>query len=184
MKVRELTEAPYLHDGELGYVALSSVSKNALDRTYEHLASFEGFDLFAKKPFGFIVGRSTDKGDLNVMLSITCRKPAFPVEPRGLDDYQQVSMVRVSTGFKNEGVARTAYTEIAKRVDLVSDHEQYLSAQGLWKSLARNNVVNVYVYSNEKYQSYNGKNISDKQIWGETTEHLTVLLIATTKELR
>lgn len=194
MKLKEImiSETPYLNDEELGYQVLAKISNNALKRSYDYLSKTENIDIFAGKDTGFIAGY-LKANYLNTVVSISCRKISYPVEPLGLTNYQQVSMVNTAKGFTEKGNAKLVYNEIAKSVDLVSDHEQYLGAEGLWKSLARESDINVYVFegfkndyirdTSGKLKKYNGSNIKDENIWGTTTQHKTVLLVATIKDL-
>lgn len=194
MKLKEIriSETPYLNDEELGYQVLAKISNDALKRAYYHLVKVGNIDIFAKSEAGFIAGRLSKSG-LSMLVSVACRTVAYPVEPLGLTDYQQVSMVNVTKEFANEGKTKLVYSEIAKNTDLVSDHEQYLGAKGLWKSLARESDVNVYVFNGKikdymrdednNIKKYNGSNIHDNEIWGNSTEHKLVLLVATVKNL-
>lgn len=182
---------PYLHDEELGYEVLAKISNVAISRSYSHLVKINEIDIFSRNTSGFIAGLLTKEG-LSVVVSITCRNVSYPVEPLGLSNYQQVSMVRTSTEFTDHGGAKLVYDEIARCTDLVSDHEQYQGAKGLWKSLARDSDVNIYIFEglansyiseNGIPKKYNGINIHDRNIWGTNPEHRTILLVATKKEL-
>jgi len=193
MKLKEIriSESPYLNDDELGYQVLAKISSDALKRSYTHLVKAKDIDIFAGTDTGFIAGLLTKKG-LSTVVMITCRVVAYPTEPSGLANYQQVSMVNTSKEFADKGRAKLVYTEIAKKVDLVSDHEQYLGAKGLWKSLARESDVNVYVFDGRTkdyirdedgtIKRYNGNNLQDSAIWGNTMDHKLVLLVATAKK--
>lgn len=193
MKVKELLETPYLNDEELGYEVLANISNEALARSYSLLSKVKGLEIYQKNTTGFIAGKRK-KSELSTVVIVNCRKEAYPCVPTQLgSDYQQVSFVRVSKGYESEGNPKLVYNEIAKHIDLVSDHEQYLGGQGLWKSLARESDVNVYVFDGRikdyirdetgKPKKYNSSNISAKKIWASKETYRLILLVATDKEL-
>jgi hypothetical protein len=167
------------------------LTRKAIETGYSHLASGEKFEIYARNTGGFIsvIKISSDRFDL--VLDISTRRAAYPVGPTQLENYQQVTMVRVADGMNFAGIAKQTYNEIAKRVDLVSDHEQYLGGKAIWDSLARESDVNVYVFDGDDYVredgkplKYNGQNVSSDKIWGQAPEHKRVLLVATAKELQ
>ena len=88
----------------------------------------------------------------------------------------------MAEGSDQRGYTKDVYNLIAKNYDLVSDWEQYGLAKPLWKSLARNSEVNIYVFSDNRYRLYDGQNISEKEIWGGV-ERASTLLVATTKNM-
>jgi hypothetical protein len=194
MKIRELiTEMPYLHREELPYKALSAISVKRLHHSYQKIGEIgEGIDVYQHSNGGVIAGQVL-QGDLYLLVAISVRKRVYPVEPTGLDDTLQVSMVHVAKGEEEQGLTKKVYAVLASLFDLVSDHEQYLGAQGLWKSLARSSGVNVYVFDGNqkdyvrdasgKALKYNGANIPDDKIWGSKVTQKLILLVGTTKEL-
>lgn len=198
MKLQKLFEIPYLNDEELQYKVLSKISASALKRTYSLISTINisnekmKFGIFSSKISGFVAGFIEEDGSLDLMVNITSRNVSYPVEPTQVENYKQVSMVNVSKEFADRGFTKQVYNQIAKHVDLISDHEQYLSAQELWKSLAKKSDVNIYVFKGKDYVrddqgspvKYNGKNITDTLIWGTTPQHHAILLVATAKKLK
>jgi hypothetical protein len=200
MKINEvvggeyLVEMPYLHDEELGYQVLAKVSTHALRRSYTKFAHTKDVIIFSNNgATGFIAGYLRNS-ELSVVVKISSRINSYPVEPTQLLNYQQISMVNVSNEFNNQGNTKAVYSQITKKISLVSDHEQYLGAKGLWKSLARESDINVYVFDgnrrdyirnlNGEIVKYNGQNIKEESIWGQSSNHRLVLLVATVDELK
>ena len=192
MDLKTLFESPYLNDEELPYTVLAKISKSQLKRAYSEVGQINDIVLFAHKDTGFIAGFMV--GDhLSTIVRISCREKGYPKEPHQLENYQQVSMVNVSKEFAERGYTKEIYNLIAKTIDLVSDHEQFLGAKGLWKSLARDSDINVYVFNGNlndyvrdefgKIIKYNSSNLKDKMIWGSTFEHKSILLVATKRNL-
>ena len=194
MKLKELiTEAPYLNNEELPYKALSSISVARLKKSYEKIGEIgSGLDIYQHNN-GSIVAGEIVGSDFYLLVSISTRTTPYPVEPTQLSSPHQISMVNIASGEEEKGLTKKVYNTVAQMLDLVSDHEQYLGAQGLWKSLARSSDVNIYIFDGRikdyirdeagKIIKYNGKNITDSQIWGTTTDHRMILLVGTSKEL-
>lgn len=195
MKIKDIiTEAPYLHRDELPYKPLTSISRDRIEKSYAKLAELEdGFLVFKKTVSpGIISGRFVND-EFYPSVMVTTRMNAYPSDPTQLDDMMQVAMVNVAAGLKLEGITKLTYTIAIEHLDLVSDHEQYLGAQGLWKSLAKNSKANIYVFDctindylrdKDGIVKYNGKNISDNTIWGSSELHKSILLVGTVKELK
>jgi len=164
-----------------------------LNRGFNELSKTKDLTIFNNKDTGGFVAGYLRAEHLSTVVKIACRKDAYPTEPTQVADYRQVSMVSVSKEYGLTGNTKAVYEQIAKRGPLVSDHEQYLGAQGLWKSLARSSDVNVYVFNGEAGDymrdkagmiiKYNSKNIEDDKIWGTDPKHKMVLLVATNKDL-
>lgn len=199
MRIKDIMESPYLNNDELPFKTLSRVSNEALKRTYTLFSEISIADeslilnIYTSNISGFIAGFLTENGDLDIVVNMSCRDKAYPVKPNNLSNYEQVSMVNVSKDFAERGFTKLVYNSIAKKINIVSDHEQYLGAKGLWKSLARDSDVNIYIFDgrikdyvrddNGNIMKYNGKNINDSDIWGSTEKYRLILLIATTEEL-
>jgi hypothetical protein len=194
MKVKEIiTEAPYLNHEELPYKAISSISVNRLKQMYTKIGEVKaGVDVYQHQNGSVIAGKIV-ADDFILAVSVSTRGQPYPIEPTLIDNVLQVSMVNVVKGEEDKGLTKSVYNVIGSLVDLVSDHEQYLGAKGLWKSLARSSDVNVYVFDGNKKDyvrnkngqivKYNGNNISDTTIWGSEIEFKTILLVATKKDL-
>jgi hypothetical protein len=193
VKLEDLLEMPYLNDEELSYQVLAKISTKALNKGFEEFSKTKDLTIYSnKETSGFIAGYLR-AGHLSTVIKIASRQSAYPIEPAQVEDYHQVSMVSVSKEYALTGNAKAVYEQIAKKVPLVSDHEQYIGAQGLWKSLARSSDVFIYVFNSEvqdyirdqadKIVKYNSKNIEDDKIWGTDPTHRMVLLVATIKEL-
>ena len=194
-KLKQLNEMPKLHDDELPLGIEANISLDSLDRSYVYYGSIRhgAVKIYEKKnSSGFVAGVSKDDS-FAIFLDIKTRKTAYPVVPKNLNsDYHQVSMVVVGDQFADHGYTREVYEYLASKFDLVSDHEQYLGAVRLWRSLSRSDKINIYVYDGEindyihndtETVKYNGKNISDSHIWGDTVLHSMRLLVATKKEI-
>ena len=194
MKLKELiTEAPYLNNEELPYKALSSISVSRLKKSYEKIAEIgSGLDIYQHSNGSIVAGEIVGE-EFYLLVSISIRKTPYPVEPTQLSSPLQISMVNISSGEEERGLTKKVYNTVGQLLDLVSDHEQYLGAQGLWKSLARSSDVNIYIFDGRikdyirdesgKIIKYNDKNITDSQIWGSTTDHRMIILVGTSKEL-
>jgi hypothetical protein len=184
-----LNEMPRLRDEELLLGLDNNISHDQLNRAYSYIGSIRHntIKIYEKTDSsGFIAGVDIDHL-FTIFLDIKTRKKSYPVLPTGLRDYQQVSMVLIGDQFAERGYAREVYEFLATKFDLVSDHEQYLGAKRLWKSLAKSGKINIYVFDGEinDYVSdkhgvivYNGENINDRLIWGDTIEHSMRLLVA------
>lgn len=194
MKITEIiTEMPYLNKDELPFKAISSISLRRLSESYRQFASLAGIEIYQHSNGGIIAGKIVGDSFM-ILLTISTRPVAYPVQPTGLDgDSYQVSMVTVTAGEEERTLAKRVYNAVASKLSLISDHEQYLAAQGLWKSLARESDVHVYVFdgaakdymrnSNNTIIRYSGANIPDDKIWGSKEMYRTVLLVATTQDL-
>ena len=183
--IERLNEMPkYTHD-DLSLGQLSHISMTSLSKSYSLLGSVAGnaIQVYEKNTgSGFIAGFERS-GNFNHFLDIGTRSIAYPVVPPGLNsNYHQVSSVLMAEGSDQRGYTKDVYNLIAKNYDLVSDWEQYGLAKPLWKSLARNSEVNIYVFSDNRYRLYDGQNISEKEIWGGV-ERASTLLVATTKNM-
>lgn len=202
MTVRELlsrlNEMPYLYSAEFPLKNLGHISDNSVTEHYKKIGMLpiEG-DLVVylnTVSKAYMVGQHIG-GQFFIYLSLSRKQTIEPVVPAQLsNDYFQVSMVNVDAKQAMSGVARAFYTFIAAHYDIISDQEQFKCAKSLWNSLARNDIVNVYVFDCAKRDyyrddkgvivKYNGQNIPENQIWGQTQHHYKMLLVATTKELK
>lgn len=193
MKLKELFETPYLHHEELLYKAFSCISINRLNLSYTKLGKInEQIEIYKHNNGSIIAGQKIEQ-DFFLLVSISTRKQAYPVTPKKLTNILQISMVNVESGEEEKGITKRVYNFIGSKFDLVSDHEQYLGAQGLWKSLAKSSNLNVYIYNGlidnyirDKHNvilKYNSSNIPSNIIWGTTAEKKAILLVGTLKEL-
>ena len=183
--IERLNEMPKYTQDDLPLGKLSHISMSSLSKSYSLLGSVAEnvIQVYEKNTgTGFIAGFERSE-NFNHFLDIGTRQTVYPVEPIGLStDHHQVSSVLVAEGFEQRGYTKEVYNLIATKYDLVSDWEQYGLAKMLWKSLARNSGVNVYVFSDDNYRLYDGLNISEKEIWGGMNRSST-LLVATTKNM-
>lgn len=192
MKLIDLCEMPYLHLDDLKLKQLPNISMNRFEQSYTKIATLNrDLGVFQHNINKGIVAGKQIEDQFHFILSINVRFPAYPIIPAHLDsNYLQVSMVNITKGSEEQGITKETYLAVIANFDLVSDHEQYFGAQGLWKALARRSEVNIYVYDGKDYVRengtivrYNGKNLADFVIWGQRTDHHTTLLVATTKTL-
>jgi len=176
-----LNEMPKYSQDDLPLGHLSQISINSLNKSYSLLGNVaeNAIQVYEKNTgTGFIAGFERS-GNFNHFLDIGTRRVSYPVIPHGLKpDYHQVSSVLIAEGYEQRGYTKEVYNLVAKNYDLVSDWEQYGMAKMLWKSLARNSNVNVYVFSDNRYQLYTDNNIDEREIWGGI-EKSTTLLVAT-----
>ena len=187
-----ISEMPYLHNDELPLGVELNISNDALERSYILLGSIRSgaIEVYEKSDSsGFIAGIKTSNG-LATFVDIKTRRKAYPVEPKNLHNYHQVSMVIVGQDHAERGITREIYEFLAGRFDLVSDHEQYQVAKKLWQSLAKSKKINVYVWSGDNWlldgdnpKKYDGTNINSAEIWGRTIEYKTRLIVATKRDL-
>jgi hypothetical protein len=130
---------------------------------------------------GFIVGAREER--FNIFTSLNCTKPR-----EGTPKYKnsvQVAMVYANEGWKDSGYTKLMYTEAAKVCILISDSTQYGRSKDLWKSLARDPHINVYIYDgmNKSITLYDSNNINENEIWGTEGKHVSRLLVGTDKVL-
>jgi len=181
--IERLNEVPKYNDNDLPLGNLAQISMSSLSESYSLLGNVaqNAIQVYEKNSgTGFISGFERNQS-FNHFLDIGTRRVAYPVVPHNLSaDYHQVSSVLVAEGYEQRGYTKEIYNLIAKKYDLVSDHEQYRLAKILWQSLARDSSVNVYVFTNGQYSLYNGSNINEKEIWGGVDKRST-LLVATIK---
>lgn len=96
--------------------------------------------------------------------------------PNLSENIRQVTQVNADAARVDSGYAKRAYFAIAMEYDLISDHQQYESAMGLWQAITRSNKIHVYVYDDrlkdylrdeyDKVIRYDGKNIDEHKIGG------------------
>lgn len=102
----------------------------------------------------------------------------------------QVELVEVSDQFKELGLGSFMYHCVVQAgLTLVSDNQQYLGGQALWRKIARSHSASEVVYvmqmgemltaENGQPIEYDGKNIPDSEIWSADATHKLTLLIYT-----
>jgi hypothetical protein len=102
----------------------------------------------------------------------------------------QVELVEVSDQFKELGLGSFMYHRVVQSgLTLVSDNQQYLGGQSLWRKIAKAHMADEVVYVMQKGKllsdsdgqpiEYDGKNIPDSSIWSEDATHKHTLLIYT-----
>lgn len=196
MNVNDLFETPYLHDYALPYKPISVISMAAIRDAYDFLGHIKDhkLDVYRHKPGagGIVAGRpAKDDFPMACIVSVQSIAPL----PQ-LTNAIQVSMVRVGANEARQGLVQSVYALIASKFDLVSDYQQYLGAQGLWKAISKRIGTNTYVYdgrsklkdyvrnSEGHIVKYNGSNIEDMNIWGQEDSYKKILLVATSKNLK
>lgn len=193
MKTKELlSEMPFLNREELQFKALSNISLTRLQTSYDQIGEIGDLGVYQHVQNGNIIAARVIDKEVYILVSISTRAVPYQVQPTQLGDVRQVSMVHITKGEEEQGLTKRVYALVSQLFDLVSDHEQYLGAQGIWKSLARNSNSNVYVFDGRRGDYIrgengrplkNGKNIHDDDIWGQRIDDRVVLLVATVKEL-
>ena len=63
--------------------------------------------------------------------------------------------------------------------------EQFGKAKNLWKSIARSQEIDVYLYNDITKTTipYDGDNIPDDQIWGTDFTHMNIVLVGKKNKL-
>ena len=189
-----LFEAPYLHHEELGYRAISAVSEARLIESYELLGqSPDGVGYYQHHRSTRLVAGKLIDHTFYFLVSLSARKHRYAVSPTQLDRPLQISMVNVHRGEEEQGHTIAAFKFFAQRFDLVSNHEQYLGAQCLWRSLARQGDVNIFVFDgqlgdyrrdrNGQICRYSGQHIPADQLWGDQQSFRSTLLVASRSTL-
>lgn len=193
VKLEQINESPYLHDRELFYFEVAAISPEALSQRYTHLGTvLSEIEIYEKNnQASIVVGILSETGDLYHFLDMQEEKKNYPIPTQIESNYKQFGMVMISEKIAGQGITKSVFEFLAHLFDIVSDKVQFLGAKRLWKSLARSSAVNVYVYDGNKADyrrdesgmiiKYNGSNLDDLAIWGKTSEHENVLLVATTK---
>lgn len=186
-----LFEMPYLHTYPLPFKAISNISINTLNSAYDFLGKIsDDVGVYRHNAGGGIIAGSKRSNEFFLMVAISVK----PTTGLLLSNALQISMVRVNKGQQQQGLVRQTYSWLTTQYDIVSDREQYLGAQALWKSIARRpGKVNIYVYDGQRKDyvrneqgivRYNGTNIDDTVIWGQESSYKKVLLVATMKDLK
>lgn len=190
--------SPYLFPTRKELQALPSLSTQSIeDETrFNFLGDIPEFDLsvFENKETGGILAGTVTEERFFVAFNLACEERSLFVKKMQLSDKRKhIALVLVDKKLSGGGIAGAVYQFVAERYDLVSDRLQYLGARDLWKSLARRDVINVYVFDESERDylrdedgeiiKYNGTNIDDDYIWGQEQEHQDRLLVATVHDL-
>lgn len=173
-----------------------NVSREQLNRSYIKYGTIDNVSIYIKESYGlvyFIAGEYSDEDTFIVMVTIDAKSKIEPLPINLSNKIYQITYVNVIEGYENKLLTKRVYEYIATYSSLVSDKFQYWNAHKLWKSLARDSNVNIYVYSsiindyfkdsNKKIINYNSKNINDSEIWGTPPRYKKIVLVATTKDL-
>lgn len=104
--------------------------------------------------------------------------------------YLAVSLVHCQKDYRFSNIATQSYLLLSKLgYVIISDELQYKGAKSLWKKLATIGLANVRVFDqdsdkfiigNNNSEIYNGTNIDDSVIWGNS-DKMSILLILSTK---
>jgi len=189
-----LNEMPYLYNKRMNLEKISNISKEALERyTKIGRVPTQNFDVYENKENGTLLGGILIDGEFYPLIFINCEERSLFVKSMQLKDKRKhIKLVRVNENFSDQKVSTDMYTFVAKHFDLISDRIQYKGAKDLWKTLAKQNRINVYVFDEEtkdyirsegKIVKYNGKNLDDSEIWGSDLKHQARLLVAVNREL-
>jgi hypothetical protein len=194
-KLNRISESPYLHDIELFHFETAVISKSALVRSYTYIgAVLSEIQIYEKNDWSaFVVGVVDDSGNLIHFLDIQLDHKLYPVEPTQLrPNYRQIGMTMISKNIAQQGITKAVYQYLVERFDMVSDRVQYLGGKRLWQSLAKNSIANIYVFdggvndyirdSGGNIVKYDGVNIDESVIWGETMAHQNRILVASQLE--
>jgi len=186
-----INESPYLHDSELFYFETAMISKAALQRSYTHFGTvLQEIEIFEKNNrTAFVVGLLDDKKNLIHFLDIQIEDKTYQVKPKQLSsNYRQVGAVIISENAAQQGITRAVYSYLVNHFDILSDSVQYLGGKRLLQSLARNSICNIYVFDGNindylrdqlgNIINYNGENINEDYIWGQSNEHEHRILVA------
>lgn len=196
-KKRKLNEmSPYLNPTRKQLENLSSLSEESIEDGFKYLGtvSEQDLDIYENEDTGAILAGVMIDGRFYISLRITCEERSLYVRSMQLSDSRKhVKMLNTDKDFARQGIAKDVYIFVAQHFDLVSDRVQYLGAKVLWQSLAKSSPINVYVFdeSTKDYIrdslgdiiNYNGSNIDENLIWGQTNQHHDRLLVATVRKL-
>lgn len=185
---------PYLINSRKELETLSTLSKKSINDGFTFIGSIpdRSIDIYENNSTGaLLAGMMSDR--FYIILSLTCEERSLYVKSMQLSNKRKhIKLVLVSKEATRSSVARDVYLFITQHYDLVSDRIQYLGAKDLWKSIAIEPNINVYIFDetkkdyirdkNEKIISYDGDNISDDEIWGDSEEHQHRLLVATKRK--
>lgn len=194
--VQMLKENPYLVPSRMELEYLSSISIEAIDERYNYIGEIEGrfIKVYENIGNGLITAGMIYGDRFYIILSLTCEERSLYIKSMQLSpNRKHIKMVMVSKEAAENAVARDVYVFIASHFDLISDRVQYLGAKSLWKSLAKESSINIYVFDEKKKSylkddkgdiiKYNGYNINDVEIWGDSETHQHRLLVATSRTL-
>lgn len=191
--LKQLTESPYVGDEEkMEQKKISTISILQLRRAWKSFKKFDdGFEIYQiKTGYGFIGGRIINN-NFSIYVDLQVESP-YKNAPLFLKNSIQVELVMASPNSEERGFAKRVYHEVAKKYTLISDKEQYIASMRLWKSLARENDIFVYIWEdfngsfimeNSKPKRYNGINIEHDRIFGKESKHYKIVLVALNKEL-
>jgi len=195
----KLNEMPKLHDEETSLLDTQpSISAEALKRSYTNLGNLNDYSTISvlqkNNDLGFVVG-IFDGGSFKYFLDIKTRDNPYPVKPTNLSEpYFQISYVSINDLFAEQGYTRSAYKFLVSKYDLVSDYEQYLGGQRLWKSLSKESDVFIYVFDGNKGDyirnehnvpiRYMNDSVEASRIWGSSVEYSKILLVASKNEMK
>jgi hypothetical protein len=188
---------PYFYDEELPLQSLSSLSSTTIKLEYSHIGyiSTHDIDLYENKQHGGIIAGRLIEDEFYSIIRIACEERNLYVNSMQLNEKRkQIKMVNTDKHFTRFGIANDVYVFIATKFDLISDRIQYKGAKALWKAIARQKRINVYVFdeSLKDYLRdeqghiilYNGSNIDDDDIWGTEDNHHSRLLVAVDRDLQ
>jgi hypothetical protein len=126
-----------------------------------------------------------------VICLVYFKRPIVTVFPTELSHKESLQVDKVATvpNYESQGLASIVYNALAEYGFIViSDTIQFDGGKFLWKKLARNDELNVFVYDRETQDvfkdssgipiNYNGRNIPDNQIWAHSKAGQIFILIA------
>lgn len=185
-----LTEMPFVGpEDKMDNKKLSIMSIMSLKREWKLFWKNENFQIY-KRDTTFIAGKLRNN-EFVIYSELSTSVPSKHA-PTFIKNSLQVDMVDTVEEFQSLGYAKQLYKQIIKKYTLISDTEQYKASKNLWKSIAREPDVFVYIWNDsnnsfilddqQKPKRYNGINIIEEEIFGNQDKHHKIVLVATNKE--
>lgn len=187
MKATEiLSEMPYLHHGEMPRIILDGgISPDAIARDYSQVGSVDDLPIYKDHYDTHVVvvdpGQQVDNGRLLQVFRLHFKKSHQLLFPNNFQRILQVNKVAIDRTQGSRGIASNIYKLLASLgYTIVSDDTQFEPAQSLWKRIAADPGVKVYVADVEHglFKDddgspilYNGANIPDQDIWTSGSEY-------------
>lgn len=185
MKASELTEAPYLHVGEMPRRLLDGgVSISAINREYHQIGEVENLPVYmdGHNSHSIVIDPQQSVGPDRLLQVFRVQfKPNHQLKfTNTFRNVLQISKVAIDRQYGVRGIASQVYNLLVDNgYTLVSDDTQFEPAQSLWKRLAASGDYPVYVAdvehglfkdANGLPIVYNGSNIPDSDIWSSGSD--------------
>lgn len=180
------SEMPYLHPGEMTRDMLDNgVSDSAIVRDYKKIGTVTGLPMYIDKHETHVIvvnpEEKTESGRMQQVFRMQFKQRHQLSFPNQFKNILQLSKVAVNRQHGTSGLATYVYKLLVSLgYTIVSDDTQFEPAQSLWKRIAADPGVKVYVADvehglfkddNGAPILYNGANIPDQDIWTSGSEY-------------